>query len=115
MPHIVGVRLASGNYKITEMPSKDLREKYAEYVIGMAYYIAAYYFNASPKISSITITANATLEQGDDSVNGSIFNVQFSRNALSNIDFQSFNPIISIADFPSKIKLSKTYIFKPIA
>ena len=115
MPHIVGVRLASGNYKITEMPSKDLHKKYAEYVIGMAFYIAAYYFNASPKISSITITANATLEEGDDSVNGSIYNVLFGRDALANIDFQSFNPINSIADFPSKIKLSKTYIFKPIA
>lgn len=115
MPHIVGVRLASGNYKIAEMPSKDLREKYAEYVIGMAFYIAANYFNASPKISTIAITANATLEQGDDNVNGSIYNVLFSRDALSNIDFQSFNPINSIANFPSQIKLSKTFIFKPIA
>lgn len=115
MPHIVGVRLASGNYKIAEMPSKDLREKYAEYVIGLAFYIAANYYNASPKISTITITANATLEQGDDIVNGSIYNVQFSRETLSKVDFQSFNPINSIADFPFKIKLSKTYIFKPIS
>lgn len=115
MPHLIGVRLASGNYKVAEMPSKDLHEKYAEYVLGLAFYIAANYFNASPKIDEIAITASAILEQGDNSVNECIYNVQFNREGLSNIDFQSFDPINSITEFPSKMKLGKTYIFKPVS
>lgn len=115
MPHVIGVRLASGNYKVAEMPAKELREKYAEYVTGAAFYLAAIYMNASPKISDICIDANAMIEMKDgETASGCIYKITFNREDLAKVDFRTLNPISAFAEFPSSIKLSKTFVFKSI-
>ena len=115
MPHVIGVRMASGNYKVAEMPAKELREKYAEYVLGSAFYVAASYLNISPKIIEVSIAANAMIEMKDgETENGCIYKITFNREELANVDFHTLNPINAFAKYPSSIKLSKTFVFKSI-
>ena len=62
LPHLEGVRLPSGNYKIKEIPDKNQKKDYSEWVLGIAIFVASYYFNVSPKINAVNVEGHVSME-----------------------------------------------------
>lgn len=111
LPKVYGSRLASGNYKIKNYSDKDLHAFYADYVIGMAFYMAASYFNMAPTLTTIKVTGigtnEVTLKQEK------LYSVTLTREDLSTMNRQA-NAIDAIEAYPHEMSLSKSFIFKPI-
>ena len=82
LPNLEGVRLASGNYKIKEIPDKNKKIDYSNWVWGIAFYVATYYFNISPKIGKVNIEGHVETE---DSNELSLYNIAFDRDTYSSL------------------------------
>ena len=102
LPNLEGVRLASGNYKIKEIPDKNKKIDYSNWVWGISLYVAAYYFNISPKIEQVSIEGHVKTE---DSNNISLYNIVFERDKYSslNLDDMEIDAALSIFNATNKI------------
>lgn len=114
LPHLEGVRLASGNYKIKEIPDKDKKADYSKWVWGIAFYVAAYYFNISPQISKVSIAGHVKTENSEDLP---LYNISFDRVAFGALKMEDteietalsqFNPTNTI----TKDALAKLFVAK---
>ena len=104
LPHLEGVRLASGNYKIKEIPEKNKKKDYSEWVMGIAIYVASYYFNVSPKINAVNIEGHVSTE---DSNEVSLYDIVFDRTTLESMNFEELDIEAALADFKVTNKLKK--------
>ncbi len=104
LPHLEGVRLASGNYKIKEIPDKNKKKDYSEWVMGIAIYVAAYYFNVSPKINAVNIEGHVSTE---DSNEVSLYDIVFDRTTLESMNFEELDIEAALANFKVTNKLKK--------
>ena len=104
LPHLEGVRLASGNYKIKEIPDKNKKKDYSEWVMGIAIYVASYYFNVSPKINAVNIEGHVSTE---DSNEVSLYDIVFDRTTLESMNFEELDIEAALADFKVTNKLKK--------
>jgi DNA polymerase III epsilon subunit-like protein len=86
LPQMEGVRLASGNFKIKESTEKKKRSDYSEWIWGLAFYVASYYFNVSPKINTANILGRL-IGDNEDSDGLILYNITFDRESFSLIDF----------------------------
>ena len=104
LPHLEGVRLASGNYKIKEIPDKNKKKDYSEWVMGIAIYVASYYFNVSPKINAVNIEGHVSTE---DSNEVSLYDIVFDRTTLESMNFEELDIEAALANFKVTNKLKK--------
>ena len=103
-----GVRLTSGNYKIKEIPDKNKKKDYSEWVWGIAVYMASYYFNVSPIINNVTINGNVS----NDSNIINLFEITFDRTTYCSLDFDNSEIENIISHFSANNKLTKDVLAK---
>lgn len=103
LPHLEGVRLASGNYKIKEIPNKDKKKDYSEWVWGIAFYVAAYYFNISPKINVVKIEGHVSVDSDDIP----LYDISFDRATYSSLNFENMEIETALSNFSSSNKITK--------
>ena len=104
LPHLEGVRLASGNYKIKEIPDKNQKKDYSDWVLGIAIYVASYYFNVSPKISAVNVEGHVTM---GDSNYISLYEISFDRTTYGSLNFQDLDIDAALSNFKVTNKLKK--------
>jgi DNA polymerase III epsilon subunit-like protein len=104
LPHLEGVRLASGNYKIKEIPDKNKKKDYSEWVLGIAIYVASYYFNVSPKINAVNVEGHVSME-GSDYI--SLYNIAFDRTTYESLNFEDLDIGAALSNFTVTDKLKK--------
>ena len=109
MPNLEGVRLASGNYKIKEIPDKNKKIDYSNWVWGISFYVAAYFFNISPKIEQVTIEGHVETE---DSNNLSLYNIVFERDKYSSLNLEDMEIDAALAMFDTTNKITKDVLAK---
>ncbi|MDY6424506.1 MAG: 3'-5' exonuclease, partial [Bacteroidales bacterium] len=109
LPNLEGVRLASGNYKIKEIPDKNKKIDYSNWVWGISFYVAAYYFNISPKIEHVTIEGHVETE---DSNNLSLYNIVFERDKYSSLNLEDMEIDAALAMFDTTNKITKDVLAK---
>jgi len=99
-----GVRLASGNYKIKEIPDKNKKKDYSEWVLGIAIYIASYYFNVSPKINTVIIKGHVSME-GSNEI--SWYDIAFNRSTYGSLSFEELDIDAALSYFKVTNNLKK--------
>lgn len=104
LPHMEGVRLASGNYKIKEIPDKNKKKDYSEWVLGIAIYVASYYFNVSPKINGVNVEGHVSMEGSKDT---SLYNIAFDRTTYGSLNFEDLDINAALSNFAVSNKLNK--------
>ena len=104
LPNLEGVRLASGNYKIKEIPDKNKKIDYTNWIWSIAFYVASYYFNVSPKIEKVNIEGHVKAE---DSIDLSLYNISFDRNIYSSLNFENMEIDAVLSMFNVTNKLTK--------
>ena len=104
LPHMQGVRLASGNYKIKEIPDKNKKKDYSEWVFGIAIYVASYYFNVSPKIDAVNVEGHISTEDSGDI---SLYNIAFDRTTYESSNFENMDIDAALSIFKVVNKLKK--------
>lgn len=109
LPHLEGVRLASGNYKIKEISDKDKKVDYSNWIWGIAFYVAAYYFNISPKISKVSIMGYVKTEDSEDL---SLYDISFGRDAFSALKLEDMEINTALSQFNPTNKISKNALAK---
>lgn len=103
LPHLEGVRLASGNYKIKEIPDKNKKKDYSEWIWGIAVYVASYYFNVSPLINLVAIKGHVTIDSDDQS----LYDITFDRDTLGSLDLENIDIEQVLSHFSVNGKLPK--------
>ena len=104
LPHMEGVRLVSGNYKIKEIPDKNKKNDYSEWVLGIAIYVASYYLNVSPKINEVNIEGHVSMEDFNDI---SLYNIAFDRTTYGSLSFEELDIDAALSNFKVANKLKK--------
>jgi DNA segregation ATPase FtsK/SpoIIIE-like protein len=111
LPHLEGVRLASGNYKIKEIPDKNKKKDYSEWIWGIAVYVASNYFNVSPLINLVTIKGHVSIDSDDQF----LYDITFDRNTFGSLDFENIDIEQVLSNFSVNDKLSKEVLDKLFA
>lgn len=109
LPNLEGVRLASGNYKIKEIPDKNKRIDYSNWVWGIAFYVAANYFNISPKIGNVIIEGHVRTEDADDLL---LYDITFERGKYSSLNLEDMEIDAALAMFNVTNKITKDVLAK---
>lgn len=109
LPQMAGVRLASGNYKIKEIPDKDKKKDYSEWVWGIALYIASYYFNVSPLINNVSVEGHVKIDDSDDLP---LYNVTFDRASFATLNLEEMDIDAALSPFSASNKLPKDTLAK---
>lgn len=104
LPYMEGVRLASGNYKIKEIPDKNKKKDYSEWVLGIAIYVASYYFNVSPKINAVNIEGHVSMENSNEI---SLYDIAFDRTTYGSLNFEELDIDAALSNFKVTNKLKK--------
>ena len=109
LPHLEGVRLASGNYKIKELSDKIRKKNYSDWVLSIAIYVAANYLNVSPRISEVNIEGHVETE---DTGNISLYNISFNRTSYSSLNLEEMELDAVLSQFSVTNKMTKDVIAK---
>ena len=109
LPNLEGVRLASGNYKIKEIPDKNKKIDYSNWVWGIAFYVATYYFNISPKIGKVNIEGHVETEDSNDL---SLYNITFDRDTYSSLNLEDMEIDAALSRFNATNKMTKDVLAK---
>lgn len=104
LPNMEGVRLASGNYKIKEIPDKNKKKDYSEWVLGIAIYVVSYYFNVSPKINAVNVEGHVSMEGFNDI---SLYEMSFDRSTYGSLNFEDLDIDAALSNFAVTNKLKK--------
>lgn len=104
LPHLEGVRLASGNYKIKEIPDKNKKKDYSDWVLGIAIYVASYYFNISPKINAVNIEGHVSMDGPNKT---SLYEIAFDRTTYGSLSFEELDIDAALSNFKITNKLKK--------
>lgn len=107
-PHLEGVRLASGNYKIKEIPEKNKKKEYSEWLWGIAIYFASYYFNVSPMVNLVTIKGHVSI----DSEIISVYEITFDRKTYGSLDLENTEIETVLSHFSVSSKFTKDVLAK---
>lgn len=102
--HLEGVRLASGNYKIKEISDKNQKKDYSEWVLGIAIYVASYYFNVSTKINTVIIEGHASIEDSNETP---LYDIAFDRTTYGSLSFEELDIDAALSNFKVTNKLKK--------
>ncbi len=113
MPQVEGVRLSSGNFKIKDIPAKDKKEDYSNFIFSFAIYVASHYFNVSPLIENVNIVGHVPLDNEDIP----LYNVSFDRTKFCTLNFEETDLKTVLSNFPltnciTKDTLAKLFVKK---
>ena len=103
-PHLEGVRLTSGNYKIKEIPEKVRRNEYTACVWGAAFCAAAHCFNVSPKISDVVVEGEVDAE-GSDKI--TLYKIAFDRSTFGAQNWEELEIGRALSLFPISEDIKK--------
>ena len=112
LPNMEGVRLTSGNYKIKEIPDNNKKVDYSNWVWGIAFYVAANYFNVSPKIGKVIVDGHVKTENSDDL---SLYNITFDRDTFSSLNLENIEFDAALSLFNTTTKITKNTLAKLFA
>ena len=104
-----GVRLASGNYKIKEIPIKNMKGYYSSWVWSIAIYVAGYYFNISPQISKVCIEGHVKTVYSNDL---SLYTISFDRETYSSLNFEDLEIDAALSHFTATNMMTKDVLDK---
>ena len=108
MPQWEGVRLSSGNYKIKDIPDKDKKEDYSNFIFSFSIYVASHYFNVSPLIENVNIVGHVLLDDEDIP----LYNVSFDRIKFSTLNFEEIDLKTALSNFPLTNCITKDTLAK---
>ena len=109
LPNMEGVRLASGNYKIKEIPDKNKKVDYSNWVWGIAFYAAANFFNVSPQISKVSAEGHAKTEDSNDLL---LYKIAFDRDTFSSMNLADMEIDAALSQFNATNKIAKDALAK---
>ena len=117
MPQMEGVRLSSGNYKIKEISDKNKKANYSQLVRSLAPYVASHYFNVSPKINSVCVEGNVSVDDNEENI--SLYNVIFDRSTFGTLNLEGMELDDVLSNFSvtnniNKETLAKLFVAKEI-
>ena len=106
-------RLKSGEVKIVNKTQKQLRQEYAQCVLGLAVYIAANVFNLSYTIEDVLISGYTQRRDRKGDINDDyIYSVKFTRKGMSGKKIE--DPIAFFSGFENRMKLNASSSFGAI-
>lgn len=113
MPQLEGVRMSSGNYKIKNISDRDKKCDYSNFVLSLAFYVASYYFNISPKFKTIITEGRVSVD--NEELN--LYGISFDRTTLSSLDLENTDIESALSKFQvtnniTKGTLSKLFVAK---
>ena len=109
------VRLASGNLKEKKKTQAVLKLEYATLVFGLAIFISANIFNASPAIHRIVMSGYTQRRNRNGEVNDEyIYSIKFSREIFENSILSNVNPINFCMRFENRSNVTSTMLMKKI-
>ena len=115
LPTQTAVQLASGNMSIKKKTQKDLRAEYAECVFGLAIFVAANLFNASPEIQLMVISGyTQRRNKAGDIVDDYIYSIKFLRERFYFLDYKLIDPESFCLGFENRCNVTPTKVFKAI-
>ncbi len=108
--------LASGKISIKQ---KNIKEQYGDYAIcvcGMSYFFASLFFNTTPEIDSVAISAYTQRknEKLDRLENQYVYSILFDRERFAKLDIKNIDPIETFYTFPHNIKINRSYKLETI-
>jgi len=105
--------LKSGQVKIKDKPQKQVRKEYARCIFGLAIFLAACFFDINANINSVVISGYTQRRNQDGDVRDDyIYSVKILRSALAHKNVS--DPEEFFLSCENRMKLSQTYMFKPI-
>ena len=110
MPQMEGVRLSSGNYKIKEISDKNKKANYSHLVRSLAPYVASHYFNVSPKINSVCVEGNASVDDNEESI--ILYNVIFDRTSFGTLNLEGMELDDVLSNFSVTNNINKETLAK---
>lgn len=115
LPTETAVQMANGSLKVKDKTQKALRAEYAECVFGLAVFVAASLFNASPEIETVTVSGyTQRRNKAGDIVDDYILSIRFIRDAFYNVDYKTMVPEAFCLSFENRCNVTTTKVFKTI-
>lgn len=106
------------SYKLTykKKTSAELREEYAKTVMSLGVFLAANFFNLSPYIEKIVMSAFTTVRNRDgDPVDRYLYSVKYTRDIFEETDLSELDDVYAfILQFENRINLSNTFTFRAV-
>lgn len=113
LPQTTTKQLASGQVKVVDKTQKQLKEEYANCVLGLAFFMAANIFDLNANIVEVTVSGyTQRRNKNGDMTDDYIYSARFPREQLRATTVS--NPIEDINAFESRLKLGPTFSFGSI-
>jgi ammonia channel protein AmtB len=108
--------LKSGKISVKNKTQTELKSEYANCVCGLAFYFSGYFFNISPKISTIIVSGyTQRVEKKTGQTNDEyIFSIKIDRTTIERLNFQTIDPIVSFKLFEHQLSLKANFEMKTI-
>ena len=96
--------------------SKELKEEYARLVMSLGVFLSANFFNLSPYIETIVMSAFTTVRDNNgDLVDQYLYSVKYTKDIFLETDLAELDDLYEfICKFENRINMSSAYTFKPI-
>ena len=109
------VRLASGNLKEKKKTQATIKQEYVNLVLGLAIFISANIFNASPAIHSIVMSGYTQRRNKAGEVNDEyVYSIKFLREIFENSVLANVNPMDFCMRFENRCNITSTMLMKKI-
>lgn len=109
------VRLASGNLKEKKKTQTTLKQEYVNLVLGLAIFISANIFNASPAIHNIVMSGYTQRRNKAGEVNDEyVYSIKFLREIFENSVLANVNPMDFCMRFENRSNITSTMLMKKI-
>ena len=108
---------ADGTVSVKKKSKATLKEEYAQVVVSIGIFLAANYFNISPAIKTIVLSAfTQKKNKAGEEVDTYIYSVQFLRGAFEKIDLSKIDDVHHfITQFDCRMNMSESFTFKAIS
>ena len=106
---------ASGNLKEKKKTQATLKQEYVNLVLGLAIFISANIFNASPAIHSIVMSGYTQRRNKAGEVNDEyVYSIKFLREIFENSVLANVNPMDFCMRFENRSNITSTMLMKKI-
>lgn len=109
------VRMASGNLKEKKKTQATLKQEYADLVFGLAIFISANIYNASPAIHNIVISGYTQRRDKTGTVNDEyVYSIKFTRDIFEKSELCNVNPKDYCMRFENRSNVTSSMLMKKI-
>ncbi len=110
------VQLPSGNLKEKKKTQSTLKQEYVNLVFGLAIFISANIFNASPAIRNIIISGYTQRRNKAGEINDEyVYSIKFTRDIFEQSMLQGVNPLKFCMRFENRCNMTNTMLLKKIS